>query len=191
LHLKDWPQAARAFGKVVAQQPRQPAALLALAQCQGQLGAFKPALLTLDAFFVLTAEGAAAQNMDLAGAWLQRGMAHGALGAPTQALECFEQALSIDPDHVPALLLAGMLLGEWQRHEAALRYFDRASALAPRLVDAFYGRGLVWRSLGEHGKAGREFNQALCIDPTHVPSLRELGNALLGNLCKTLPTIEG
>jgi tetratricopeptide (TPR) repeat protein len=46
-----------------------------------------------------------------------------------QALECYEEALKIDPNHVPALVRSGRVLEDIDENSKAKTYFERAISL--------------------------------------------------------------
>lgn len=82
------------------------------------------------------------------------------LGRPEAAHMCFQEALGLRPDYVPALINLGNLLVEDGQPETALAYFRRALARDPDAWRAYQGMAAAWRRLGHPGEAAGNLRQA-------------------------------
>lgn len=99
-------------------------------------------------------------------------------GEREAAAQALEQALSIEPEHVPALGAMAALLGDDGQHELALALYDRAVAVAPDLAAAHYSRGLELQRLGRPGEAIEAYGRAIALDPGDPDPLINRGRLL-------------
>ena len=82
-----------------------------------------------------------------------------------QALALFEQALSLEPEHFPALYSIGLSLSRTGRLQEALDYFDRAVAAQPDAAIGHFALGKVLQDLGLVEAALASFEKSIEIDP--------------------------
>lgn len=82
-----------------------------------------------------------------------------------QALALFEQALSLEPEHFPALYSIGLSLSRTGRLQEALDYFSRAVAAQPDAAIGHFALGKVLQDLGLVEAALAAFEKSLDIDP--------------------------
>ncbi len=100
-----------------------------------------------------------------------------------QAVASFEDALKLQPDHVPSLVwLAEMHLAASRPDDAAVA-LNKAAALQPESGAVVYGLGRVALAKQEHAQAVKYLEKALAISPAatriHYPlamAYRGLGN---------------
>lgn len=71
----------------------------------------------------------------------------------------FWQALTIDPEFLPALVGMGRLSAMQGDYENALRYFKRTLALDPLNAPAHYNMSIVYEKLGRIDEARQEMNR--------------------------------
>ena len=76
-------------------------------------------------------------------------------GMPNEAILIFDEILSEDPKHVPALIAKGMALKHLQKFEEAKDFLDTALKLAPDNVPAKIERLDVLRYLKDHDEIRR------------------------------------
>ena len=76
-------------------------------------------------------------------------------GMPNEAILIFDEILSEDPKHVPALIAKGMALKHLQKFEEAKDFLDAALKLAPDNVPAKIERLDVLRYLKDHDEIRR------------------------------------
>lgn len=92
------------------------------------------------------------------------------------ALEKLEQAVSQDPQHVPAHLALGIIYERIGRDERALDHLERAVRLAPEDGAVHNSYAALLCRLGRYERADRHFNEAL-EDPFYPTPEVVLSNA--------------
>ena len=122
----------------------------------------------------------------------QRGLAFFRAGNYQRCLDTADQALAIDPDDGPWLLLKGTALVELGQSDEAIAVLRQATQAAPENPEA-------WRQLGLALLAGQEyratidaFRVALRLQPEDVSLLIDLGNVLftLGHVEEAIQSLE-
>ncbi len=83
----------------------------------------------------------------------------------TQAIDCFEHAIDIDPDDAYAWLIKGILVDDLKRYEEAVACYDRALEIDPEFVDALYNKGILMKFLKRYEEALDCYDRALGINP--------------------------
>jgi tetratricopeptide (TPR) repeat protein len=108
------------------------------------------------------------------------GLAHQqAKGEEQQALEHFDRAIELNPDHIPSLYHRGLMLHSLQRLDEAIAIFSEVLEKSgdDRLV--YESRGLVWQDLHRHPSAVSDFTTALELDPGQGENHYHRGESLL------------
>jgi tetratricopeptide (TPR) repeat protein len=101
---------------------------------------------------------------------------------PAEALECFERALSADPDNRWALSGRGSAQHALQRYEEALQSFDRALRLDASNDFARVSMASVLIEIGRYGQARELLDQVgPKVDPSWVLALRGWACELSGD----------
>jgi protein O-GlcNAc transferase len=101
------------------------------------------------------------------------------VGQHEEALHCFQQSVSINPEHWMALQNQGASLLALQRPAEALSVFDRLLVVKRDYPPAFNNRGLALRDLDRYEEAAASFKQALALNPRDVEVWTNLGDGLL------------
>ncbi len=83
------------------------------------------------------------------------------LGQSENALKCFEEVLSIDPENAESLVKKGTALERLRRWEEALQCYDRAIATNSELTLAYLYKGGVFNQLERFSEALECYEQAL------------------------------
>lgn len=83
------------------------------------------------------------------------------LGEADHALQCFEEALALDPNDTDALVNKGVALEQMQRFEDALESYNRALALDGSITAAYLRKGGVCNELQRHSEALECYEKAL------------------------------
>jgi tetratricopeptide (TPR) repeat protein len=96
-----------------------------------------------------------------------------------QAAHYFEEALAVDPNHVPALLGSAECLSLLSRHEEALRVLDRAVNLAPESAEAWHQHGAALLALSRADEAVASLTKSTSLDPGKLLAWVSRGEALL------------
>ncbi len=83
------------------------------------------------------------------------------LGNNEEALACFEEALTIDPANIEALLKKGTVLERLQRMEEAIDTYDRAIAVDNSKTTAYLLKGGVFNRMKRYPEALACYDEAL------------------------------
>lgn len=94
------------------------------------------------------------------------------------AVEMFDLALKINPNHAGTLNNRATALLHLGRYEEALESYDRALAVEPDHPEALNNRGNALLGLGRHQEALENFDRALNVKPDYPEALNNRGNAL-------------
>jgi tetratricopeptide (TPR) repeat protein len=81
--------------------------------------------------------------------------------APEKALECFDMALAIQPQHAEALVKKGGALEKLDRLDEAVAYYDRAIEADSSLAMAYLQKGGLFNRLARYDEALQCYEQAL------------------------------
>lgn len=95
-------------------------------------------------------------------------MKKSSLLAPATASNLLEQALEVNPHHIPSLLQLGEMAYDRGDSESCLDYAQRMLEVAPRNTDALNLAGKAYLLRGHYRRARRMFGRALRIDPNHL-----------------------
>lgn len=91
------------------------------------------------------------------------------------ALDDFNAALAIDPDHAEALLNRGAVLVQLGQAGQAVAALTRALSLGVQQPHkAYYNRGAAREALGDMRGAYEDYNSALAIEPEWGPAEQEI-----------------
>ncbi len=101
------------------------------------------------------------------------------LGNFKKALALFEQALSLDPHHVMALIKKGNILGKFARYSDAISCYDAALKVEPGNVLAIINKGLALHYLGRFDEAISCYDKILSEKPDSVPVLYNKASSLV------------
>jgi tetratricopeptide (TPR) repeat protein len=96
-------------------------------------------------------------------------------GEHERALEGFDQALRLDPDHRKSLLNSARVLLETSRPREALTRIEHALSLEPLSADGLRLLGRARYELAEVPEAIDAYQRALAIDDSDVWSMNNLG----------------
>jgi tetratricopeptide (TPR) repeat protein len=137
-----------------------------------QLGRFAEAVAALDALMLARPGLPPAAQAD---AFVERGLALGALGHQTRAAEDYAAALALAPRHIPALLArADQLFALGQPGEAEAGY-TRVIEIAPKNILAHINRGVTRDEQGRFPEAIEDFTRALALEPRSPVALVNRG----------------
>ncbi|XP_028279197.1 cilia- and flagella-associated protein 70-like isoform X2 [Parambassis ranga] len=107
-----------------------------------------------------------------------RGTLYMLTGDYPKAKECFHDAVSIQQDHRPSLMMCGVLAGMFERYKEAQIFLEQATSLDPPSVVAWTLLGLLHESQNDSIMAERAFLEArrvLRVDKENGPRQRERG----------------
>jgi predicted Zn-dependent protease len=112
-------------------------------------------------------------------------------GEHERALEGFDQALRLDPDHRKSLLNSARVLLETSRPREALTRIERALSLEPLANDGLRLLGRARYELAEVPEAIDAYQRALALDEHDVWSMNNLGLIYIqqGRTAEALPPL--
>jgi tetratricopeptide (TPR) repeat protein len=111
----------------------------------------------------------------LPNAWNNLGILAARAGRTDEAIENFQQALQIDPDHLIALDNLGNAYREKRCWEDAKTVLRRALQLNPEDPEANYSLGMVFAQLDDTERAYEYLQKALAARPAYPEALNNLG----------------
>ena len=123
----------------------------------------------------MVATGDAAGNGDMLNA---RGVQAAQNGLLQQAVQCFEQALALDPRSEEVNLNLGTALFQADRIEEALASIDRALSANARNLHAMHLRGCALAQLKRHPEALTQFDAVIAIAGEDPAVMTNRGNCL-------------
>jgi predicted O-linked N-acetylglucosamine transferase (SPINDLY family) len=165
-----WGQAEHGYQTVLAADPRHATALHLLGILALHTGRPQAAIGWIRRCIEIESSDPVA-HLNLGSALLES-------GCRAEALESFEQALTIAPEYADAWNNHGNALLEMQRPVEALRSLDRALALRPDFPVALNNRGNALRELSRPAEALACYERALQLQPGFARALNNRGNAL-------------
>jgi tetratricopeptide (TPR) repeat protein len=111
----------------------------------------------------------------LPNAWNNLGILAARAGRTDEAIQNFQRALQIDPDHMIALDNLGNAYREKRRWENAKTVLQRALQLNPEDPEANYSLGMVFAQLNDTERAYEYLQRALGARPAYPEALNNLG----------------
>jgi protein O-GlcNAc transferase len=197
-------EAAHAYRKILAENPKNFAALLYLGLLRLQTGSFQDAEQVLGAAVVLDpksldalsfhasalhqlgrcAEAIAsldrllALNPDNATSWNNRGNMLLETGRVTEARQSYERAIRLQPDYPEAWHNLAVAKIRTADYRGALTDLERALLLKPLDADALEHHGSVLVALQNSAEGLESYNRALRIAPDHIEALKGRGSLL-------------
>jgi len=106
------------------------------------------------------------------------GNALSALGRNEEAIEAFQQAISVDPIYTDPYNGLGNALSNLGRNEEAIEAFQQAISVDPKFSYPYSGLGNALSALGKKEEAIEAYQQAISVDPKDAYPYNGLGNAL-------------
>jgi protein O-mannosyl-transferase len=111
------------------------------------------------------------------------------LDRKTEAMECYRQALKINPAYEDALNNLGYALAEQKRYLEAIPLYEAALRIRPNHVDVHNNLGNALSEIGKVDEAIKHYSVALQYQPDHADANNNLGIALAmqGKLDQAIP----
>jgi tetratricopeptide (TPR) repeat protein len=110
------------------------------------------------------AKGAGGQELTMADAYLDRGIARSDLNDPKQAIDDYSEALRLQPGHFEAHFDRGLSEVQAGENEQAVSDFSAAIRLKSD-ADAYYYRAEAYKQLGDINDATADFSVAFRMNP--------------------------
>ncbi len=111
----------------------------------------------------------------LPNAWNNLGLLAAREGHTEEAIQDFQRALTMDPDHLIALQNLGNAYRQGKRWDDAKSVLQRALQLSPANPEANYALGMVFAQLNDTQQAYEYLQKALAARPAYPEALNNLG----------------
>ncbi len=92
----------------------------------------------------------------------------------TGAIEYYNKILTLNPDHIGALINRGLSRVSQGHPEQALLDFNRVLGIEPNNIMALNNRGSIYYTLGDFIKATSDYNRVLEIEPNNTDATYNL-----------------
>jgi tetratricopeptide (TPR) repeat protein len=102
------------------------------------------------------------KNID---AWLNQGYTHEKSDEYTEANECYDKGLGIDPNSTYALNRKGIVLEKLGKYEEAIICYNKVIALKPNYAAAWMNKATAEQFLKKYDKATESYKKALALNP--------------------------
>lgn len=99
---------------------------------------------------------------------LSRGVAYAEMGSYEQAVEEFDKAIELVPNHASAYSWRGETYNDMRNYERALDDLDIAISLNPNNAPNYNDRGVAYYGLGNYKLALEEYDKAIAIYPNYA-----------------------
>jgi tetratricopeptide (TPR) repeat protein len=108
-------------------------------------------------------------------AWNNLGVIATREGRVDDSVQCFQQALRLNPHHLLTLDNLGNAYRLQKRWDEARKVLERAVEVAPQDPEANYSLGMVFAQTGDNGRAYEHLRRALEARPVYPEALNNLG----------------
>ena len=115
---------------------------------------------------------------------IRKGKSCEALGKTEQAIECFNQILSIQTSNVDALRGMAIIFINQEKYEDAMINLDQILQTDPNPFEAMYFKGIVLEQLGQHAQAVNYYLKSLKITSNDTSVLQSISLHLVHLLGK-------
>lgn len=123
-------------------------------------------------------EASDVEEFERAADYAQRGFARQESGELDGALRDHMRALTLDAEHIPALIGVATVHAALGELDEAIKALDRALALDAEHLDALQNRGLVHYARHDFSLAIDDFSRALALDPEDLSARLNRASAL-------------
>ncbi len=111
-------------------------------------------------------------------AWCNLGLAYSTAGNKNKALSAFDNALSINPQYIDALLNIGLTYKELSNIVEAEKHYQKAMAIEPNNLTTLNNYGVLMKERGELQAAMDVFKKSIGIEPNFTAALINLADVL-------------
>jgi regulator of sirC expression with transglutaminase-like and TPR domain len=118
-------------------------------------------------------------NTNSALAYYDKGNAYAKLGQYKQAIECYNQAIHINPDYAHAHYLRGIVYLEPGQYQKAIQDFSETIRIQPDYISAYYDRGRAYAKTGQYQQAIRDYDETIHLKPDHADAYNNRGAIFL------------
>lgn len=115
--------------------------------------------------------------------WTNKGLAYFDANNLEKAIQCYEQALKIDPTTYDAAHNLGVTYNKMKRYPEAVQAFGKATLIKPESPEAWWGRAQTRTKINDYAAAITDFEKGISLGmkrPTHERNAA-LAGAYAGN----------
>jgi tetratricopeptide (TPR) repeat protein len=110
--------------------------------------------------------------------YFNQGLVYFTLGRHDEAVQAYQNALTLQPDLIEAHNNVGNVLLAQGRYDLAIASFQKVLAAKPFFADAHNNLGIVYHNLNRFDEAITSFRRALAVDLNHPKATTNLGVSL-------------
>jgi tetratricopeptide (TPR) repeat protein/S1-C subfamily serine protease len=169
LGLKQYPEALASIEQAIKIEPHDLALLMEKGLLLTQLERYSDAVAAYTAAMAIKPHPWAYTN---------RGAAYSGLKDYPKAIADYNQALTIQPNDVPAFTNRGAAYRDLKEYSKAIADLNKAIAINPKFGLAYNIRGTVYRALNDYPKAIADYQNAISIDSKDPHPYTNRGNVL-------------
>src|SRR5215468_9510702 len=111
----------------------------------------------------------------LAFAFYKRASGYYERGQYDRAIEDYNQAIRLNPNHANAFSNRGVAYGRKGDYDRAIENYDQAIRLNPKYINAFYNRGNAYRRKRDYDRAVQNYDQVIRLNPKHADAYSNRG----------------
>jgi len=99
------------------------------------------------------------------------GMFYQSLQAFDEAVQAYQRALEVNPEHKTSLHNIAVIAIFTGDHPKAVTYFTKAIAVDASYLEAYFGRAYAYELMGDLVKSESDYRTSLMLDPAYLPSM--------------------
>jgi len=96
-------------------------------------------------------------------------------GQYEQAITCYQQALSFEPNYIDACKNLGVVFTKQGQYEQAIACYQQALSFEPNCLGSYNNLGAVFMKQGQYEQAITCYQQALNLNPNYIDAYNNLG----------------
>ena len=110
--------------------------------------------------------------------WNTKGLDFFNQGKNEEAIECYDKALDIEPEHVNTWHNKGVLLKKLRKNTEAIECYDKVLEINPEALNTWYNMGIILKEMGKNEEAMKCYDKALEINPGYFYAWNNKGSIL-------------
>lgn len=103
------------------------------------------------------------------------GVVYDEMGEPLKAIEAYQKALRVQPNHAHALHNLGNVYKDLRRFDEALAAYQKAVQSNPRNAETYLNMGIIYGQRGGYSRAREYYQKAIAADPANPRAYFNLG----------------